>query len=294
MMRLIQYVLIALLGVSFSSKAQQKKDPNNTLFWEISGKDLQKPSYLFGTYHFADKGFIDTMQVLNEKLNMADAIVGELVMDKDVAMKLAPYMMMKGNTLDSLLTRKEFKMVDDYLKTIGNYDLTKMNKLNPVMIQTIIMQALAPKTVTATNPAIDQYIQDYGKNTNKQIFGLETAEDQAKVLFGSSLTRQKEMLVKSVKGVKKMRKDNLKLYQSYITQNLKELEKMFTNSKEFTEDEMDELLKIRNDKWIAKLPEMMQNQSLFIAVGAGHLIGKDGLIIGLKALGYTVKPLATN
>lgn len=292
-MRIIQYLLLAILGLSFSSKAQQKQT-ENSLLWEISGKGLQKSSYLFGTYHFADKGFIDTMKVLNEKLNLANAVVGELVMDKDMAMKLAPYMMMKDNSLDSLLTPKEFKMVDDYLKTIGKYDLKKMNKLKPIMIQTLITQALAPKTFTTTNPAIDQYIQDYGKANHKKIFGLETVEDQAKVLFGANLVRQKEMLVKSVKDIKKIKKVNVKLYQSYITQNLKELEKMFTNSKDFTAEEMDDLLKNRNDKWMVQLPDMMQNQSLFIAVGAGHLIGKNGLIKSLKAQGYNVKPLATN
>lgn len=292
-MRLIQYLLIALLGLSFSSKAQQAKT-DNSLLWEISGKDLQKSSYLFGTYHFADKGFIDTMKVLNEKLKLADAVVGELVMDKQMAMKLAPFMTMKDNRLDSLLTPKEFKLVDDYLKTLGKYDLRKMNNLKPIMIQTIITQALAPKTFTATNPAIDQYIQDYGKANQKKVFGLETVEDQAKVLFGSDLVRQKEMLVKSVKQVEKIKKGTHKLHQYYITQNLKELTKMFTNSKDFTAEEMDGLLKNRNDKWMAQLPTMMQNQSLFIAVGAGHLIGKDGLIKGLRAMGYTVNPLSTN
>lgn len=292
-MRLIQYLLIALICTSLSSKAQSKKT-ENSLLWEISGKDLQKSSYLFGTYHFADKGFIDTMKVLNEKLNLADAVVGELVMDKEMAMKLAPYMMMKENTLDSLLTPKEFKMLNDYLKTIGKYDLSKMNKLKPVMIQTIIVQALAPKTFTATNPAIDQYIQDYGKANHKKVFGLETVEDQAKVLFGSDLIRQKEMLIKSVKEVNKIKKGTQKLHQYYITQNLKKLAKMFTSSKDFTAAEMDGLLKNRNDKWMAQLPKMMQNQSLFIAVGAGHLIGKDGLIKGLRAQGYTLNPVATN
>ena len=292
-MKLIQYLVLALLGLSFTGKAQNKK-AENTLLWEISGKGLQKKSYLFGTYHFADKGFIDTMKVLNEKLNQAEAVVGELVMDKDMAIKLMPHMMMKDNTLDSLLTPKEFKMVDDYLKTLGKYDLSKMKKLKPMMIQTLIMQATAPKTFTPTNPAIDQYIQDYGKANQKNVLGLETVEDQAKVLFGSSLVRQKEMLVKSVKESDKMQKETLKLYNSYITQDLSELTKMFADSKDFTPEEMDALLKDRNDKWMAKLPQMMQNQSLFIAVGAGHLVGKDGLISGLKAKGYILKPVATN
>ena len=292
-MKLIQYFIIVLICGSFNSKAQNKNS-TNTLLWEVSGKNLKKSSYLFGTYHFADRGFIDTMKVLNEKLNAADAIVGELVIDKDMAMKLAPYMLMKDNTLDSLLTPKEFKMVDDYLKTIGKYDLKKMNKLKPVMIQTVIMQALAPKTFTATNPAIDQYIQDYGRANQKQVLGLETIEDQAKVLFGSALIKQKEMLVKSIRQVIKMKKSTLKLYKSYISQNLKELENMFSHTKDFDAEEMDQLLKNRNEKWMLKLPVMMEAQSLFIAIGAGHLIGEDGLINGVKERGYTVNPLSTN
>ena len=59
-------------------------------------------------------------------------------------------------------------------------------------------------------------------------------------------------------------------------------------------EEADRLLKNRNEKWLQKLPKLMQNKSLFIAVGAGHLVGKDGLISRLKAMGYIVNPLATN
>ncbi len=292
-MKLIQCILIALLGISNNSSTQNKKS-ENSLLWEISGNGLQKASYLFGTYHFADKGFIDTMKVLNEKLNLADAVVGELIIDKAMSMKLTPYIMMKDNTLDSLLTPKEFKMVDDYLKTIGKYDLLKMNKLKPIMVHNLIMADLAPKTFTATNPPIDQYIQDYGKANHKEVFGLETVEDQAKILFGSNIISQKEMLIKSVKEIKKIRRENIQLYQSYIAQNLKELEKMLASSKDFTSDEMDDLLKNRNKKWLSKLPKMMEKQSLFIAVGAGHLIGKDGLIKNLKAKGYTLNPITTN
>ena len=92
-MKFIKYLFIFFLSIALSANAQ-KKNPENTLLWEISGKDLTEPSYLFGTYHFADKGFVDTMEVVNEKLAAADVIVGELIIDKDLAIKLMPFMMM--------------------------------------------------------------------------------------------------------------------------------------------------------------------------------------------------------
>jgi len=292
-MKQIKYLFIAFLSFSLSANAQQKKE-EQTLLWEISGKDLTKPSYLFGTYHFADKGFVDTMKVLNQKLKQADAVVGELAMDKDLALKLVPYMMVKDTTLSQLLTADEYQLVAGYLKKLAGYDLKLFNSMKPMAVQTIIIQLNSPKTFTAQNPALDQYLQDYGKANQKTILGLETIEDQAKVLFGPSLVRQKELLLKSVKNAEKDKKESLKLYNDYITQNLKNITKTFNKSSGFSATEMDDLLKNRNAKWLAQLPTLMQKQSLFIAVGAGHLVGKDGLIKGLQLMGYTVKPIQTN
>lgn len=292
-MKLFRYIFIFFLSISLSANAQ-KKNPNNTLLWEITGKALTKPSYLFGTYHLADKGFVDTMKVVNQKLASADVIVGEMIIDQTLALKLMPFMLMKNNTLDQLFSEKEYQLVDDYLKKLGKYNIKMFNTFSPMALQTLILQLISPKTFTATNPAIDQYFQDYGKENKKELIGLETVEEQGAVLFGNSLERQKEMLVKYVKQEKKNKKAAEKLYSDYINQNLTATEKTFAKLDDFTPEEADRLLKNRNDKWLEQLPTLMQNKSLFIAVGAGHLVGKDGLISRLKAMGYIVNPLATN
>ncbi|MNI43529.1 TraB family protein [compost metagenome] len=54
------------------------------------------------------------------------------------------------------------------------------------------------------------------------------------------------------------------------------------------------MLKNRNQRWLDQLPALMEKESLFIAVGAGHLVGDEGLIKGLAAKGYILKPVATN
>lgn len=292
-MKLAKFIVLFFLSISLNASAQTKNS-NNTLLWEISGKGLQKPSYLFGTYHFAGKSFIDTMKVLNEKRNNADAVVGELVMDNTMAMKLAPHMLMKNNFIDKLLSPEEYKLVADYLKKVSGYDLKMFNSMKPVAIQVMLLSFTAPVTFNKDNPAIDQYFQDDAKSKGKKVLGLETVEDQAAVLFGNTLERQKELLLKSIIKEEKTKAEAQKMYDDYIAQNIGKLEKLFNSNEDYTQAEMDKLLKNRNEKWLAQLPALMQEQGLFIAVGAGHLIGKDGLIKGLQALGYTVKPLATN
>jgi uncharacterized protein YbaP (TraB family) len=51
------------------------------------------------------------------------------------------------------------------------------------------------------------------------------------------------------------------------------------------------MLTKRNKEWLNKMPEMMNNNSVFFAVGAAHLLGKNGVIQLLKDKGYTVTPV---
>ena len=51
------------------------------------------------------------------------------------------------------------------------------------------------------------------------------------------------------------------------------------------------LLTQRNKNWVKQLNVIMKSESVFVAVGAGHLVGKDGLINLLKKEGYILKPL---
>jgi uncharacterized protein YbaP (TraB family) len=49
------------------------------------------------------------------------------------------------------------------------------------------------------------------------------------------------------------------------------------------------LLGNRNQNWIPKMDILMQNQSTFFAVGAGHLGGNQGVIALLRKKGYQVE-----
>jgi uncharacterized protein YbaP (TraB family) len=287
-------MLVSLMLLFVLAQAVSAQKTENTLLWEISGKDLKKSSYLFGTYHFADKGFIDTMKNVNAKLEESEAIVGELVIDSTLALKVLPYMMLKGTTLDQLLTPADYKLVANELKKVSNYDLNIFNGMNPTAVQLTIMQFSTPKTFTKDNPAIDEYFQIYGKANHKPVYGLETVDEQGKILFGSSLQRQVALLIKSVKESAKNNRQSKELYANYIAQDLEKIAILLKDTGGYTTVEMDEMLKNRNVRWMEKLPVMMRDKSLFIAIGAAHLIGKDGLIKGLQAKGYNVKPLSTN
>ena len=61
----------------------------------------------------------------------------------------------------------------------------------------------------------------------------------------------------------------------------------------YTPKEAAVMLDNRNKKWMQQLPGIFKQQSTFVAVGALHLAGENGLVMLLRNAGYTVKPLPT-
>ena len=80
----------------------------------------------------------------------------------------------------------------------------------------------------------------------------------------------------------------LKVYQS---QQIDQIETMFNDSSFGVKDGLDILLDKRNMNWVEQLKTILPAKNLFMAVGAGHLVGKNGLIELLKKEGYTLRPL---
>jgi uncharacterized protein YbaP (TraB family) len=152
----------------------------------------------------------------------------------------------------------------------------------------------SPDMLNGISEGIDDSFQKYARKNGKSLYGLETAEYQGALLFDSDLQKQKKALLKSIREADKSKQKMEELKADYIAQDIDKLTDFFKIEDEETKEFMTELLKNRNKRWLDQLPALMQNQSLFIAVGAGHLVGVEGLIKGLQLKGYILQPVATN
>ncbi len=275
----------------------------NSVFWEISGKDVKKPSYVFGTHHlFNPKTMIDS-KIVQEKFALAERVVGEITIDNMAMMKVFAACVMRDTTMKELLTPKEYAEVEEAFQKVG-MSFAWFNKVKPMMAQQMIEsvkyaklfpKADTDKSASIGNPfasSMDGYFQDKAKTEGKEVGGLESVEDQTKALFdGYPILKQKEMLLKTVRDTVALKDDQeiQKLTQLYKEQNLNKIAEMTLATMET--DEYNNLLKNRNDKWMPQIFEMITKKPTFFAVGAAHLVGIDGVILRLRKEGYTVKPI---
>lgn len=271
-------------------KAVQK---GNSLLWEISGKGLKEPSYIFGTYHAAGKSFLDSLPGVKKQFDKSKTVVGEVLTDETMVQKMMPFMLLQGTSLDKILTQAEFGEVDAVVKEKMGVGLVQLNQLKPIAVQMTIVMMLVPKDISPSNPALDMYFQSEAKAVNKKVTAFETVEEQARLLFDIPMERQKELLLLTVREKERMIRESAVLFRHYQQQDLNAVEQDFKDNKDMNPQEMDALLIKRNKAWMTKIPSILQSGTTFIAVGAGHLPGEQGLLHLLTQSGYTVKPISS-
>jgi uncharacterized protein YbaP (TraB family) len=296
-----RFLLLFLLVLALPVHGQQKKEsrvPTHGLLWEVSGNGLKEPSYLFGTYHLLDKSFIDTMPHLLSRLMRAKQVVGEMVIDSMNNLLGGMMMAVMQNTmLNDLLSPEDYQLVAAEFKRTTGFSIEMVRMFKPMTIYIMLYGSKAKKAaagIVTVSPEdmIDVYIQRDARSLGKPVIGLETLEDQMHALFDQfSLKRQAEMLVELVKDTVEDDADFKKITDCYFAEDLSCLKEMLSKE-EVDPLEMRGLLDDRNTKWLKLLPKIMKERSSFIAVGALHLAGYEGLVAQLRKRGYRVERVA--
>lgn len=286
-------ILIFNCLFAFSQKIEAK-----SLLWKISGNGIKDTSYLYGTIHLIDKkDFVLTPQ-LKRSFKKTQALVLEVNIEMDAPTKqeMARKMMYPNRqSIKNYVSPSDYNYLHSYL-----IDTLKISAL-----KTTIYEMMTPfffeSIVTAEQ--IDN-VKSYEKTLakmagKKEKLFVETIQEQMEIVRGDSLELEIKNLMKNIRAGKlnadKEMKEMIKLY---VNQDLQELYNYVTTS--FIELEKDpakrdemlaKMLTNRNKKWIPLLTNWMQEKTLFIAVGAGHLAGDEGVINLLKRQGYTVEPV---
>jgi uncharacterized protein YbaP (TraB family) len=134
------------------------------------------------------------------------------------------------------------------------------------------------------------------ENTGKQVWALETVSEQSRLLFGSqTIEEQAKMLVETLKDSTKAVDEINQLVAGYKSGNLNLLLEYFENDTTdfLTPEAKRQFTDIRNKVWADRLSNIFRQKSAFVAVGALHLAGKNGLIELLKKRGFNLKPVKT-
>ncbi len=283
--------MVLFLGCKAQNNPSFVKQKNsNTLLWEVSGKGLQKPSFIFGTFHLLCKQDIHFSDQLKKAVKFSDEIYMELDMDDPSTMLSGMlYMNMRGDTtLADLYTDKEYTRLKKYFSDTLKMPLALLQKAKPYFLVAL----LYPRMMNCSSPAgVEQELVKLAKEDKKEIQGLETMQFQASVFDSIPYQWQANELLKNIDSFSVDKKEFQTMLDFYKNQQMDSIKTMLGKSEIGSDKYDDLLLNDRNKKWVKKLDSIMKKENVFVAVGAGHLVGDYGLISLLKKQGYKVEPL---
>jgi uncharacterized protein len=278
--------IAALLLPFFFCSTTQAQTPKS-LLWEVSGNGLAAPSYLYGTMHVGDKRAYRFSKSVMPSFEKASAFAMEIDPGTADPISLMNMMKLKEGKLQDMFTAEEWQELKDYMQSELQTDLEKLNDFSPFFIYSMISQT---KFSNQKGQALDLYFFSEAKKDKKTIHGLESVEEQISAINRMKPEDQKKMLLEGISEEEKGDKTLSQMMKYYAKGDLDKLQAMSDDADYGDEFESAMILE-RNHTMTERMEPLMKAQSTFVAVGALHLPGEEGILKLLEKEGYQVRPL---
>jgi hypothetical protein len=286
-MKFISLLLAFSFGGWLNVSAQSITE--NSLLWEVTGKNLKKPSYLFGTFHLLCESDLGIANAAAEKLKSCDQLALELDFDDpNMMIEMQTLAGMKdGKMLEDLLGATKFKLADSLFTAKTGVSLKLLSGLKPMVASSV----LYPSVLGCNPGSPETTLSALAGEAKKEVIGLEKVSDQMDVFDKIPYQVQADMLYSYITETDKFKKETNEMLAVYRSANLVEMQKMMADPEFGLDKYLDLLLTNRNKNWVKQMQTIMPEKATLFAVGAGHLGGTEGVIYLLRKAGYTVKPI---
>lgn len=266
------------------------------MLWRISSENGSLEGYLVGSVHVMKKDAYPLDSVFAEAFSEADVLAVEANQDsmqakaQSLVRQLALYP--PGQTLKSELPDSTYGMLQERAKTVG-LKLGRMQRMEPWMMSIMIPARQMKKAGYSPEQGIDRHFFDKAKSADKAIVALETPEEQMRFFDGFPPEKQETFLRHSLDEADRTVENIDKMVRYWKTGNSTGIETIMIDQMRADTPALYETLIVeRNENWTSRLTEMLNgDRRPMVVVGAGHLVGDDGLIKTLEAKGYQLEQL---
>lgn len=271
-------------------------------FWKLE-KTGQAPSWLLGTMHLSDPRVTELPPEAKAAFDAASVVVLESdeILDQQRAaaglMARPDLMYFSGKeTIADHVTPDERKLLEDELMKRG-MPFNAIIKMKPWLLTSMVALPRCELSRKAQGiPFLDMKLAKDGLAAGKEVKGVETLAEQLEVIAGLPMSFHVKSLVGTVKYPQftaDMMETTLQLYLRgeiglvFPAGVLFAPEKDAADYKDMALFE-ERLITMRNHKMADRGEPILARGNVFMAVGALHLIGDEGLVELLRGKGYTV------
>ncbi|MDP4636834.1 MAG: TraB/GumN family protein [Crocinitomicaceae bacterium] len=257
---------------------------NAQLLYKINGKGLNQDSYIFGTIHTMPKEDFDMPNKVMNALKSCETIALEIQLDMSLSEKIELAKMTlipNGETLKNYMSDSSYTKLKKYCMDSMQWKESKFEQyihMKPFFFSSVVLQEKIGK-----QKSFEMEFDKLAKKYKKPLIGLETVMYQMETIDRISIQDQLQFM----DDFSNMAEFDV-LFKLYEQEDINGLYQMISSETEMLPEFNHWFLDVRNANWIPVIEKQINKEATFIAVGAGHLGGTNGVLELLRKQGYTV------
>lgn len=279
-------VLVAVCGLPASAAT-----PN--FLWKVTAPS-GNTVYLVGSVHLLSPDYYPLAPAFDEAFAASDLLVEEL----DMGEMLDPLGQLKmltkgrlpaGQSLDQLLAPETVELMRTTVNGLG-LPFEPLKQFKPWMLAITLQATAWEKAGFDQKLGLDLHFYEKAKAQGKPVQGLETLDFQISRFDGMSRDVQERLLIETAKELDSTKDSFTKMANAWRTGDVAAVEQQTLSELQNEPEMYNRLLLERNRAWLPKIVALLsRSRPALVVVGAAHLVGKDGLLEGLRSRGYTVE-----
>jgi uncharacterized protein YbaP (TraB family) len=304
MLKIVRYTVILLiltLVLNMScSETPETETPQKSFIWEVTSDDTSV--YILGSIHVADADLYPLDKAIEDSYKVSQNIVVEInINDSENLQKTQRLLMEKGmypsgENLEDHITVELYEKLEKRLKELDSSGLFlySLKMFEPWVVALSISDLEYMELGYDAEYGIDMYFLDKAEADGKNILELETVEFQLDIFDGLPDELQITMLEDTIDNP--ATKEELEeLFDAWCTGDTTTMEQILFEESEGDEEYdflQERLIDERNFQMTEKIEDYLEDDEVyFVVVGAGHLVGDNGIIKLLIEKGYKVSQL---
>jgi uncharacterized protein len=272
------------------------------LLWKIEKSGIA-PSYLFGTMHVTDPKVTRMPDAAQAAFDGAGTVVIETIEILDPAIAQAVLvsrpeltMFTDGTTLTSLLDEEETKLIEAELSR-RDIPLALVSQMKPWMISGLVALPACEMARKARGVEfLDIKIAKTARTQGKELLGLESIGEQMAAMADLPIEFHIRGLIETIKLADLMPDIMATMTDLYLKGEIAQIMPLILAAgPQGAEQDIDgyaqfeeRIVRMRNHVMAERAAPILDAGNAFIAVGALHLPGEEGVVALLQDAGYTV------
>jgi len=281
---------LVCLGAAAPNPVSENK-VTSVFMWSVQGPKAK--AFLLGSLHVFSKDSYPLDTRIEKAYRACTRVVFEADLGSASTEEIKQKMLNLGTYHDNMtllksVTPKTFARLKKHLD-IDGLALERFSRFKPWLASIAIATEEYKRLGYTAEYSLDYHFISKTLKDKKDLIFLETACQQLDLLTNTFQGRDEDLLKQTLEELDVMEKSSDEIKRAWKIGDSTRIESFTNRSLNDYPEIREKLFTDRNKTWVARISMLLnQKGNTFIVLGAGHLVGQNGVLDLLKARGFTI------